>query len=61
MMMAIMLTYRCNAKCSMCNVWKNPSLSEEEISLGILKKIPDHLFGCRTPFWSMCELGENSI
>jgi Fe-coproporphyrin III synthase len=36
----LILTYRCNAKCSMCNVWKNPSLPNEEITLEILKKLP---------------------
>jgi MoaA/NifB/PqqE/SkfB family radical SAM enzyme len=40
---AIILTYRCNSKCSMCNVWKNPSLPEEEISLETLTKLPDNL------------------
>ena len=40
---AIILTYRCNSKCSMCNIWKYPSLPEEEISLETLAKIPDHL------------------
>lgn len=43
MEIAIILTYRCNSKCSMCNVWKNPSLPEEEISLETLAKIPDHV------------------
>jgi Fe-coproporphyrin III synthase len=41
--LAIILTYRCNSKCSMCNVWKHPSLPEEEISLETLAKIPDHI------------------
>jgi MoaA/NifB/PqqE/SkfB family radical SAM enzyme len=39
---AIVVTYRCNSKCSMCNVWKNPSLPEEEISLETLAKLPDY-------------------
>jgi MoaA/NifB/PqqE/SkfB family radical SAM enzyme len=38
--MSVILTYHCNAKCSMCNVWKNPSLPDEEITLEILKKLP---------------------
>lgn len=38
---AVILTYRCNAKCSMCNIWKSPSLPEEEISLFALAKLPD--------------------
>jgi len=40
---AIILTYRCNSKCSMCNVWKNPSLPSEEISLETMIKIPGGL------------------
>ena len=40
---AIILTYRCNSRCSMCNVWKNPSLPEEEVSLETLAKIPDNI------------------
>lgn len=40
---AIILTYRCNSRCSMCNVWKNPSMPGEEISLETMKKIPDNL------------------
>jgi Fe-coproporphyrin III synthase len=38
---AVILTYRCNSKCSMCNIWKNPSLPEEEISLDTLAKLPN--------------------
>lgn len=40
MNVAIILTYRCNSRCSMCNIWKNPSLPDEEISLETLEKIP---------------------
>lgn len=40
---SIILTYRCNSRCSMCYVWKNPSLPNEEISLETLAKIPDKL------------------
>ena len=38
--LAIILTYRCNSKCSMCSIWKNPSIPLEEISLSTLEKIP---------------------
>lgn len=38
--LAVILTYRCNSKCSMCYIWQNPSLPEEEISLETLDKIP---------------------
>jgi Fe-coproporphyrin III synthase len=41
--LAIILTYRCNSKCSMCNIWKNPSVPEEEISLETLANLPDNL------------------
>lgn len=40
--LAVILTYRCNSRCSMCNVWKNPSLPDEEVSINTLAKLPDH-------------------
>ncbi len=39
--LAIIVTYRCNSKCSMCNIWKNPSLPEEEVSLEMLARLPN--------------------
>ncbi len=39
----LILTYRCNARCAMCNVWKMPTIPEEEISLKELDKIPSGL------------------
>ena len=36
----VILTYRCNSKCSMCYVWQNPTKRREEISLDTLRKIP---------------------
>jgi len=36
----VILTYRCNSKCSMCYVWQNPTQSKEEVSLGTLNRIP---------------------
>ncbi|MBI5675287.1 MAG: radical SAM protein [Nitrospirae bacterium] len=36
----VILTYRCNSKCSMCYVWQNPTKADEEISLNTLRKIP---------------------
>lgn len=36
----VILTYRCNSKCSMCHIWQNPSLPAEEVSLATLDKIP---------------------
>ena len=32
----VIVTYRCNARCNMCNRYKKPSLPDEEISLEIL-------------------------
>jgi len=37
---SVILTYRCNSKCSMCHVWQNPTLPQEEVSLETLEKIP---------------------
>ena len=34
----VIVTYRCNARCSMCNRHKAPSKPEEEISLDTIKK-----------------------
>lgn len=39
----IILTYRCNAKCNMCNVWKNPSKATEEITARDIEKLPSGL------------------
>jgi len=38
---AVILTYRCNSKCSMCNIWQFPTLPKEEITLETMDKIPD--------------------
>jgi len=40
---ALILTYRCNARCHMCNTWANPSKSSEEFSPELLRKLPDGL------------------
>ncbi len=37
---AVITTYRCNARCQMCNSWANPTRVEEEFRPEILKKIP---------------------
>ncbi len=39
----IILTYRCNAKCNMCDVWRNPTRPEEEITLKNIDKLPSGL------------------
>jgi MoaA/NifB/PqqE/SkfB family radical SAM enzyme len=40
---AIILTYRCNSRCSMCNIWKNPSLPGDEVSLETLSRLPNDI------------------
>lgn len=39
----IIVTYRCNARCNMCNVWQNPSKANEEITIEDIKKLPSGL------------------
>lgn len=34
----VIVTYRCNARCTMCNRYKAPSKPEEEISLETIRK-----------------------
>ena len=41
---SIIVTYRCNARCNMCDVWKYPSKKEEEITLDVIEKLPDMFF-----------------
>ena len=38
---AVILTYRCNSKCSMCYIWQNPTLPREEVTLETMSKIPN--------------------
>ncbi|MGQ9846692.1 MAG: radical SAM/SPASM domain-containing protein [Bacteroidales bacterium] len=40
---AVITTYRCNARCQMCNSWANPTRQEEEFDPTILKKIPEKM------------------
>lgn len=40
----VIVTYRCNAKCTMCNRYKEPSIPEEEISIETIKKLPQMYF-----------------
>ena len=37
-------TYRCNARCTMCNRYKCPSKPDEEISIETIKKLPKMYF-----------------
>ena len=40
----VIVTYRCNARCTMCNRYKAPSKKEEEISIETIKKLPPMYF-----------------
>ena len=40
----VIITYRCNARCTMCNRYKAPSKPDEEISLETIKKLPKMYF-----------------
>lgn len=37
---AVITTYRCNARCQMCNTWQHPTRKAEEFSPEILEKLP---------------------
>jgi MoaA/NifB/PqqE/SkfB family radical SAM enzyme len=41
---SIILTYRCNAKCNMCDVWHHPTKPSEEIGLDVIEKLPEMFF-----------------
>jgi len=38
--LSIILTYRCQSRCSMCHIWQHPTLPEEELTLATLAKLP---------------------
>ena len=40
----VIVTYRCNARCTMCSRFKAPSRPEEEISIETIKKLPKMYF-----------------
>lgn len=40
----VIVTYRCNARCTMCNRYKAPSKPEEEINIETIKKLPKMYF-----------------
>lgn len=39
----VITTYRCNARCQMCNTWQHPSKMSEEIGPEIMQKLPGGL------------------
>lgn len=44
--LAVITTYRCDSRCSMCNIWKNPTHPDYEIKIATLEKLPggfDHV------------------
>lgn len=41
---SIIVTYRCNARCNMCEVWKYPTKPQDEIGLAEIEKLPDMYF-----------------
>jgi len=40
----IAVTYRCNARCTMCNIWKHPTTPPEELSARDLYSLPHLAF-----------------
>lgn len=40
----VIVTYRCNARCTMCNRYKAPSLPQEEITVETIHKLPPMYF-----------------
>ena len=40
----VIVTYRCNAKCTMCNRYRVPSKPEEEITVETIRKLPEMYF-----------------
>lgn len=41
---SIIVTYRCNARCNMCDVWKYPSKAFDEIGVEVIEKLPEMYF-----------------
>ncbi len=37
---SIITTYRCNAKCNMCNIWRFPTRPAEEVGAEVYEKLP---------------------
>ena len=40
---SLITTFRCNAKCNMCNIWKTPTRPEDELSPDFYDKLPPGL------------------
>ena len=41
---SIIVTYRCNARCNMCDVWHYPTKPSDEIGLDVIKRLPEMFF-----------------
>ena len=41
---SIIVTYRCNARCNMCEAWNHPTRLSEEVGIDVIKKLPDMFF-----------------
>jgi MoaA/NifB/PqqE/SkfB family radical SAM enzyme len=44
--LSVILTYRCDSRCSMCHIWQNPTQTAHEVTLETMAKLPggfDHL------------------
>lgn len=40
---AVFTTYRCNAKCGMCDIWKYPTIVKEEFNPSLLERLPERI------------------
>lgn len=40
----VIVTYRCNARCNMCDCFKDPTRPDEEITLEDIRKLPEMAF-----------------
>ena len=38
--LSVILTYRCDSRCSMCHIWQHPTLPKSEVSVETLSKLP---------------------
>ncbi|MCA9444383.1 MAG: radical SAM protein, partial [Candidatus Omnitrophica bacterium] len=42
--LTLSLTYRCNARCVMCDIWENPTRASEEVSLEVVRDLAQSRF-----------------
>jgi len=40
---SLITTFRCNAKCNMCNIWQHPTKAEDEIDYSYYERLPQGL------------------